>query len=65
MYNIYRKNYYDTTNMMYLAKVLGIWLYTTCIANIKHIKKEKFYLLCIPKVVMVGDPLLLYFTAKF
>jgi len=41
------KNKYNTTIMMNLAKILGIWLHATCIANIKYTKKKKFYLLFI------------------
>jgi len=43
------KNKYNTTNMMHLAKVLGIWLHVTSITNIKYvyIKKKKMYLLFI------------------
>lgn len=41
------KNKYNTTNMMHLPKVLGIWLHATCITNIKYIKTNKLYLLII------------------
>lgn len=32
---------------MHLPKVLGIWLHTTCITNIKYITTNKLFLLII------------------